>query len=180
MLLFLYLGIFHPTEFISSALFLYTFISSLNSTDIVCLLYILYYIVNTVLFHSNYLFPSSISAFALNSVWIFVTKLEFQYFRIVLKNVERYQEKTREFHLQCFFIPWRKLQFIHYVIIHFNFNIILWGGFVLPVSEKKPPPKKKPPPCRALIVKTYCVLLFFSMWLSYAQVSEKIDQCVNF
>ena len=179
MLLFPYLRIFSPTEFISSAIFLYSFISSLNTTNIVCLSYILYYKVNTVLFHSNYLFPSSISAFALNSVWIFVTKLEFQFFRIVLKNVERYQEKTREFHLQCFFIPWRKLQFIHYVIIHFNFNIILWGGFVLPVSEKSHP-HKKPPPCRALIVKTYCVLLFFSMWLSYAQVSEKIDQCVNF
>ena len=161
MLLFLYLGIFHPTEFISSALFLYTFISSLNSTDIVCLLYILYYIVNTVLFHSNYLFPSSISAFALNSVWIFVTKLEFQYFRIVLKNVERYQEKTREFHLQCFFIPWRKLQFIHYVIIHFNFNIILWGGFVLPVSEKKATPIKNHHPAVRLLWKRIVFYSFF-------------------
>ena len=162
MLLFPYLGIFHPIEFISSAIFLYSFISSLNTTNIVCLSYILYYIVNTVLFHSNYLFPSSMSAFALNSVCILVPKFEFQYFRIVLKNVERYQEKTREFHLQCFFIPWRKLQFIHYVIIHFNFNIILWGGFVLPVSEKKGHPHKKTTtlPC-AYCENVLCSTLFF-------------------
>ena len=101
------------------------------------------------------------SAFALNSVWIFATKLESHYFRIVLKNVERYQEKTRELHLQCFFIPWRKLQFIHYVIIHFNFNIILWGGFVLPVSEKKATPTKTTTPLWAYCENVLCSTLFF-------------------
>ena len=72
-----------------------------------------------------------------------------------------------------------------------NYNsYIMWSSILISTSYseedlycqslKKSHPHKKPPPCRALIVKTYCVLLFFSMWLSYAQVSEKIDQCVNF